>query len=45
MALRVTEGARREGFMGDPAKSAIKLDRDEGAGVFSVCGDPVGWSQ
>ena len=34
VALRVTEGARREGFMGGPAKSAIQLDRDEGAGVF-----------
>ena len=34
MALRVTESAQREGFMGGPAKSAIRLDRDEGAGVF-----------
>ena len=36
VALRVAEGARREGFMGGPAKSAIQIDRDEGAGFFGL---------
>ena len=45
VALRVAEGARREGFIGGPTKAAIQIDRDEGEGVFPVCGDPVGCSQ
>ena len=45
VALRVVESARREGFMGGPAKSAIQIDRYEGEGVFSVYGGSVGWSQ
>ena len=36
---------KREGFVGGPAKTAIKFESAVGEVVCAVCGVPIGFSQ